>query len=101
MERPKIQTYKQPKSIADYPLGPAFKAEHLIDVSSGMRTYRPIIDNEKCVMCLRCFLVCPDGTIDKSGENLEIDYDFCKGCGICAKECKFNAITMQKEGENE
>jgi pyruvate ferredoxin oxidoreductase delta subunit len=99
MERPVVQTYNKPKYIDDYPLGPSFTSGHLTEISSGMRTYKPIIDNEKCVKCLRCFLVCPDGTIDKSGDVLEIDYDFCKGCGICAKECKFNAITMHKEGE--
>lgn len=98
MERPKVQTYKQPKNISEYPLGPSFTSGHLTEVSSGMRTFRPIIDVQKCVKCLRCFLLCPDGVIDKSGDILEIDYDYCKGCGICAKECKLNAITMKKEG---
>ena len=28
-----------------------------------------------------------------------IDLDFCKGCGICAKACKFNSITMILESE--
>jgi len=28
-----------------------------------------------------------------------IDLDFCKGCGICAKACKFGSITMILESE--
>ena len=99
MERPKVRAFEPPKKISDYPLGPAFNSGHLTEVSSGMRTYRPVIDTEKCVKCLKCFLVCPDGVIDKSGHNLEIDYDYCKGCGICANECKLNAITMNLEVE--
>jgi len=49
------------------------------------------------VMCLRCFLVCPDGVIDKSGDELVIDYDYCKGCGVCAHECRPKCIEMVKE----
>lgn len=94
MDRPKVNfDYK----VEKLPVGPAFAAGNLIDVSSGMRTFRPVIDQEACKHCLRCFLVCPDGAIDKSEAQLEIDYDYCKGCGVCKKECKFGAITMIKE----
>jgi len=27
----------------------------------------------------------------------EPDYDYCKGCGLCAEECPTGAIEMQKE----
>lgn len=99
MERPKVRKFEPPKKISDYPMGPAFNSGHLTEINSGMRTFRPVINHEKCVKCMICFLVCPDGTIDKSGTNLEIDYDYCKGCGICAKECKLSAINMIKEVE--
>lgn len=96
MERPQVDRNYTVKSI---PQGPQTKSGVLIDVSSGMRTFRPVIDQDKCVKCLRCFLVCPDGTIDKSGDQLEIDYDYCKGCGVCCKECKPGAISMVKEAD--
>ena len=94
MDRPKVDLNSV---VTQIPVGPAYKAGQLVDVSSGMRTFRPVIDQDKCKHCLRCFLVCPDGTIDKSEANLEIDYDYCKGCGICAKACAFDAIQMIKE----
>ena len=65
-------------------------------------------------MCIRdrCYLYCPDGTIYKTGATKDelaqerpgftavaIDYDFCKGCGICAKVCRFDAIAMIPEQE--
>lgn len=99
MNRPKLSPPQPAGTIEKLPMGPSTHSGHLIDVSSGMRTFRPVIDAEKCINCLRCFLVCPDGTIDKSGEILEIDYDYCKGCGVCVKACKVDAITMIKEAD--
>ncbi|MDR3592731.1 MAG: 4Fe-4S binding protein [Negativicutes bacterium] len=101
MERPIPKEYKRPDKIADYPIGPNFTSGNLIDVAAGMRTFRPVIDTEKCVHCLRCFLLCPDGAIDKSGTELEIDFNYCKGCGICAHECKVKAVRMEKEGDGQ
>ena len=52
-----------------------------------------------CFECDNCFGVCPDNAVIKLGGSLryEIDYDFCKGCGICARECPCGAIEMVPE----
>ncbi|MCK5213503.1 MAG: 4Fe-4S binding protein, partial [Dehalococcoidia bacterium] len=34
-------------------------------------------------------------------DSVSIDYDYCKGCGVCANECPTQAITMQREGSSE
>jgi len=96
MERP---TMAPPIMNEQLPLGPATQSGVLYDVSSGMRTFRPVIDPDQCINCLRCFLLCPDGAIDKSGALPEFDYHYCKGCGVCMKACKPGAIHMVKEGE--
>lgn len=55
------------------------------------RALKPIVDLEKCIGCLICWIHCPEPAIrriDVSGKlKVEIDYDYCKGCGICAKVC--------------
>jgi pyruvate ferredoxin oxidoreductase delta subunit len=28
-----------------------------------------------------------------------IDYEYCKGCGICAEECPSKAISMKEESD--
>ncbi len=73
------------------------------------RTLRPIINQDKCVRCRLCWAYCPEGTIleldkpytTKSGKTYnvtyEINYDYCKGCGICAHECPVKAIEMIPE----
>jgi pyruvate ferredoxin oxidoreductase delta subunit len=52
---------------------------------------KPVRNKEKCIKCMRCWLVCPDNAI---GEDIKTNYDFCKGCGICAAECPVKCIDM-------
>ena len=67
------------------------------------RAYRPIHDKEKCINCLRCWILCPDMSIMVNDKNevTGINYMHCKGCGICAFECpdKVKAISMKLETE--
>jgi pyruvate ferredoxin oxidoreductase delta subunit len=59
------------------------------------RLERPVIDRGLCTSCLLCWVFCPEAVITK--DAIEIDYDYCKGCGICAEECPPHAISMIKE----
>ena len=34
-----------------------------------------------------------------SGSPIAIDYDFCKGCGVCVSVCRFGALAMVPESE--
>ena len=64
------------------------------------RSFKPIRNEEKCTDCLQCWIVCPDASIIvEDGKITGIDYDYCKGCGICSKVCPFDAIEMMPEGE--
>ncbi len=48
-----------------------------------------------CFHCDNCYSYCPDNAIIKHEDGtLEINYDYCKGCGICATECPCGAIKM-------
>jgi 2-oxoacid:acceptor oxidoreductase delta subunit (pyruvate/2-ketoisovalerate family) len=52
-----------------------------------------------CDECENCYVFCPDVSILKSMKKLEhsVDYDICKGCGICFIECPRRAISMAEE----
>ncbi len=68
----------------------------------GWRTYRPVWKPKNCIHCLFCWIFCPDSAIKvNKGKMIGIDYDRCKGCGICATECpaKETAIEMKLEEE--
>ncbi len=62
--------------------------------TGSWRIFRPVKDDERCNECLLCWIFCPEACMTK---KLEINYDYCKGCGICAVECPRNAIAMVKE----
>jgi pyruvate ferredoxin oxidoreductase gamma subunit len=64
------------------------------------RQERPVLDLEKCVHCMLCWLYCPDSAIGAAGGRItSIDLTYCKGCGICAEVCppKYHAIVMVGE----
>jgi len=61
------------------------------------RAFKPVVDKEKCVNCLICWIYCPDSAIVRREKWVDINYDYCKGCGICAHECPKLAIKMEEE----
>jgi len=47
-----------------------------------------------CTRCDTCLVYCPEGIIRRKGGDYEVDYTFCKGCGICVTECPRKAMEM-------
>jgi 2-oxoacid:acceptor oxidoreductase delta subunit (pyruvate/2-ketoisovalerate family) len=52
-----------------------------------------------CNECETCYTFCPEASILKEAKTLsrQVDYDFCKGCGICFVECPRRAISLKEE----
>jgi Pyruvate/2-oxoacid:ferredoxin oxidoreductase delta subunit len=56
-----------------------------------------------CMACDNCWTLCPDNAVLKTkeiasdGSHYVFDYDYCKGCGLCANECPCGYIVMQEE----
>jgi len=62
------------------------------------RSQRPVFDKNKCVKCGLCYIFCPEGCIVQEDDGyFTANLFYCKGCGICARECRPEAITMELE----
>jgi len=70
-----------------------------LDESTALFEARRCMSCGNCFECDNCFGVCPDNAVIKlgPGNRYRIDYDYCKGCGICAAECPCGAIVMEPE----
>lgn len=97
MSRPKVNKDFQINSYKDLPTGTYADAFILTETMEGWRSERPVIDRETCLECNMCYLACPEGVIYEENGDIKIDYRFCKGCGICSKECIGKCIRMVKE----
>jgi len=75
------------------------------EVVGGLTKDTALLEARRCLSCGSCFEcdncygICPDNAVIKlgPGKRYAIDYDFCKGCGMCAEECPSGAIDMVKE----
>ncbi len=70
-----------------------------LDETNALFEARRCLSCGNCFGCDNCYGVCPDNAVLKvdEGDGYAFDLDYCKGCGICAKECPCGAIEMVAE----
>jgi 2-oxoacid:acceptor oxidoreductase delta subunit (pyruvate/2-ketoisovalerate family) len=70
-----------------------------LDETNALYEARRCLSCGNCFECDNCYGVCPDNAVIKlgPGNRFEFNYDFCKGCGVCAEECPCGAIAMVPE----
>ena len=58
------------------------------------------LHEDKCRMCKKCLKeVCMFQAISLKDNKISIDYNICRGCGLCTNACKFDAITIEYTDE--
>ena len=75
------------------------------EVQGGLSAANALFEARRCLSCGNCFEcdncygVCPDNAVIKlgPGQRFQFNYDYCKGCGLCAAECPCGAIDMVRE----
>jgi 2-oxoacid:acceptor oxidoreductase delta subunit (pyruvate/2-ketoisovalerate family) len=77
------------------------------EVSEGLSEQPALKEAERCFSCgvcdgcENCYVFCPDLSVimDEGVVKYRINYDYCKGCGICIAECPRNALSVEKEAK--
>ena len=88
---PRLDAVRRQSSFSEVQLG--------LDEENALFEARRCLSCGNCFECDNCYGLCPDNAVIKlaPGERYEIDYDYCKGCGICVQECPCGAIEMVPE----
>ncbi len=77
------------------------------EVSAGLTEQGALKEAGRCFSCgvcngcENCYIFCPDLSVimDAGLVKYRINYDYCKGCGICIAECPRNALSVEKEAK--
>ncbi len=78
----------------DTPAGKVGMGSMIENKTGSWKVFHPEYKKGACFMCLTCWWACPEGCIYRTGDKLDFDMSYCKGCGICANECPVHAIEM-------
>jgi NADPH-dependent glutamate synthase beta subunit-like oxidoreductase len=96
--------YHEPAARARAPLVPA--EERLrggAEVQLGLEIEQALAEGARCfscgtcITCDNCVAVCPDLAVRRVGDGYEVLAEYCKGCGLCVRECPTGSMTMVEE----
>jgi Pyruvate/2-oxoacid:ferredoxin oxidoreductase delta subunit len=92
-------------------LDPAERLKSFKEVQLGITEKEAFYETSRCfncgqcISCDNCFYYCPDMAIriNNTNEQKEGPYtileQYCKGCGLCVKECPRGAIVLEEESK--
>jgi len=101
--------YFEPRPRQHAPVLPVAERSGEAEVIGGLTPQQAAQESQRCLSCGNClacdncWTLCPDVAVLKTrrpaedGSHYVFDYDFCKGCGLCARECPTAYIMMEAE----
>ena len=84
-------------------LGVAERVAHAGEVQLGLSLAQAQAEAARCFSCGlcthcdNCVNYCPDFAVQREGDGYIVLTDYCKGCGLCVKECPTGSMKMLQE----
>ncbi len=88
---------------AEQRLPAAARLAHSGEVQLGLAIELALTEAERCFSCGtcthcdNCVTYCPDVAVRRVATGYAVLTDYCKGCGLCVKECPTGSMKMQEE----
>jgi NADPH-dependent glutamate synthase beta subunit-like oxidoreductase len=88
---------------AEQRLPAAARQAHSGEVQLGLAIEQALAESTRCFSCGtcthcdNCIAYCPDVAVQRAGTGYAVLTDYCKGCGLCVKECPTGSMKMQEE----
>ena len=73
------------------------------EVQIGLELEQALAETERCfscgtcIHCDNCVDYCPDLAVKREADGYVVLTDYCKGCGLCVKECPTGSMKMIEE----
>ncbi|MDO8420429.1 MAG: NAD(P)-binding protein [Rubrivivax sp.] len=102
---PAIATWYYPKAprVAAAVRLPAERQAAALEVQLGLEIEQALAEAERCfscgtcIQCDHCVIYCPDLAVQRQGDGYAVLVDYCKGCGLCVRECPTGSMKMVEE----
>ncbi|MDL1860754.1 FAD-dependent oxidoreductase [Betaproteobacteria bacterium PRO7] len=100
-----INTYYYPKQprAAEARLDATRRLACATEVQLGLDIEQALAETERCfscgtcIFCDNCVDYCPDLAVKRNGAGYTVLADYCKGCGLCVRECPTGSMKMVEE----
>jgi len=100
-----IATWYHPKAqrVAEHVRLPSERHHAALEVQLGLEIEQALAEAGRCFSCGRCIhcdncvIYCPDLAVKRVDGGYEVLTDYCKGCGLCVRECPTGSMKMVEE----
>jgi Pyruvate/2-oxoacid:ferredoxin oxidoreductase delta subunit len=68
-----------------------------LDAAQALAEAQRCFSCGSCIHCDQCVTYCPDLAVLRVDGGYRVNTDYCKGCGVCVRECPTGSMAMSED----